>query len=315
VSTRPAIVPSSRKSRSRVIVAAGQADAVGVEAHGAAEVAGLGQRVDLERPQDGAAAGDDLDRQHAVGGRERGEVDVHHQLDLGARRELGGLGVQRQRRVGGREAVGQRLGAVVAEDRAGLGLSEREHGDAIGERGRCRRAGVASSSSGRRCSGRAGHRPRPRRTRIAAGTRRCRSAARRSCPRRSRRPAGRGRRASRGRRAGGGAFGSSGWVQAAGGGVGASWATSSGVQASDNNRADAAARNIEVRFTANSSCGAHRSAAMVSSSAGLKRWANSLRRKSWDQGAVLDGRLVRVRWDGGGDADEQGRHRWGCAAW
>jgi hypothetical protein len=79
-----------RESRDRGRGAAGQAEAVGVEAHGAAEVAGLGQRVDLERPQDGAAAGDDLDRQHAIGGRERGEVDVRDQLDLFARRELGG---------------------------------------------------------------------------------------------------------------------------------------------------------------------------------------------------------------------------------
>jgi len=40
-----------------------------------------------------------------------------------------------------------------------------------------------------------------------------------------------------------------------------SCATSSGAQASENNRADAAARNIEVRFTADLSCGALSSAA------------------------------------------------------
>jgi hypothetical protein len=58
----------------------------------------------------------------------------------------------------------------------------------------------------------------------------------------------------------GGAVGSSGPGAGSGGGGAASWATSPGEQPSENNRADAAARNISVRFTANSSCGARRSA-------------------------------------------------------
>jgi hypothetical protein len=63
----------------------------------------------------------------------------------------------------------------------------------------CPREGVWGRRPGG-CSGRAGHRPRPRRTRASQDTRRCRSAAHRIGLRRSPRPPRRGPRASRARR-------------------------------------------------------------------------------------------------------------------
>jgi hypothetical protein len=111
--------------------AVAEVEAPRVERHGAAEAPRLGQRVDLQRPQQRPAAGDDLDRQHDVGGRQRGDVDGHDELDFLAGRQLGGRGVQGQRGVRGLQAVGERAIAGVAKDGAGLGLPEREDGQVL----------------------------------------------------------------------------------------------------------------------------------------------------------------------------------------
>jgi hypothetical protein len=257
------MVPSSRKSRSTVRPLLARLKPSAPKITAPRKLPASGCPSNLERPQDGAAARDDLDGQHAVGGRERGEVDIGDQLDLRAGGELRRRGVQRQRRVGGREPIGQRLGAIVAEHDAGPGSRP-----ARGQWCRSSSAGTPRNAAGQVALHRLEAAPvrvadlaraAPGRLTLAAGDADPQLAEGR--PRRSRRPPGRGWGRARPAR---GSMGRSGWgspdSDSSSDVVEPSCATSSGEQASEMSRADAAARNRGVRFTANFSCGAHRSA-------------------------------------------------------
>ena len=109
-------------------LAAPEAEAPGAEAHRAAKAAGLGHLLGLDRPEHAAAAGDELDRQHAIDRGQRSEVDVGHELDLRAGLECRGRGVHLQRQAGRGQAVRQRRRPLITEDSAGLSLARRQGG-------------------------------------------------------------------------------------------------------------------------------------------------------------------------------------------
>jgi hypothetical protein len=115
--------------------AAAEAVAARLEADSATEAARLGHGLELEGPQDGPAAGDDLHRQHAIVGAELSEVDVGCERDLLAGRQLGRLRDHSQGGTGGCQAVDERGGTVVAQDGGGVGLARRERGGPLLQHG------------------------------------------------------------------------------------------------------------------------------------------------------------------------------------